>query len=91
MTRQPPPTHLADDRQADWQLVKHGHAVYATRDGRYEVRNRFATALDQDWLILEHPAGDDDPAKYKFYGPFKSLTLATSFILRRYARPLIEG
>ncbi len=47
----------------DWQLVELGHAVYATRDGWYEVRRGSATAADRDWVILKHPEGDDDPAR----------------------------
>lgn len=80
MTNPPP--------QDDWQLVKLEHAVYATRDGRYEVRRGSATAADRDWVILEHTEGDDDPERAKLVF-VKSLAGAASLIQRRYAQPKV--
>src|SRR5215210_2424467 len=69
-----------------WQLVELGHAVYATRDGRYEVRRGGATAADREWVVLEHPEGDDDPVKTRLYF-VKSLSGAATLIERRYRQP----
>ena len=63
MTPPVPPTGQGSTTRADWQLIRQSHAVYATRDGRYEVRRHRATAADRDWVILAHPHGDAEPGK----------------------------
>jgi hypothetical protein len=70
----------------DADLVKLNHAVYATRDGQYEVRTRSATTADRDWWVMRHPLGDDDPARVRLFGPFKNLAGAAGFVRRAAAR-----
>jgi hypothetical protein len=49
------------------------------------VRRGPATAADRDWVILEHPEGDEDPAQAKLTF-VKSLVGAASLIQRRYTQ-----
>jgi hypothetical protein len=70
----------------DADLVKVGHVVYATSDGRYEICNPYATASARDWWVLAHPPGDDDPSRAHLFGAFKSLVGATGFVQRSYVQ-----